>query len=42
MNDYIFILLVVKTRFQLQVGKGGKDGYTSIVGCLRKIIRHEG
>ncbi|KAL7751780.1 hypothetical protein RI367_002780 [Sorochytrium milnesiophthora] len=33
---------VVKTRFQLQVGTGGADGYTSIADCFRKIIKNEG
>jgi solute carrier family 25 2-oxodicarboxylate transporter 21 len=38
----MYPLDVVKTRFQLQVGKGGPDGYTSIVDCFRKIIKAEG
>ncbi|KAK9765862.1 hypothetical protein K7432_005474 [Basidiobolus ranarum] len=38
----MYPLDVVKTRFQLQVGKGGVDGYTSIVDCFRKIIKTEG
>eukprot|EP00160_Parvularia_atlantis_P013853 Unigene3113_Nuclearia_a/m.9553 Unigene3113_Nuclearia_a/g.9553 ORF Unigene3113_Nuclearia_a/g.9553 Unigene3113_Nuclearia_a/m.9553 type:complete len:303 (-) Unigene3113_Nuclearia_a:242-1150(-) len=38
----LFPLDVVKTRFQLQVGKGGADGYTSMLDCFRKIIRREG
>jgi solute carrier family 25 (mitochondrial 2-oxodicarboxylate transporter), member 21 len=33
---------VVKTRFQLQVGKGGPDGYTSMIDCFRKIVQREG
>lgn len=33
---------MVKTRFQLQVGKGGGEGYTSIADCFRKIIKTEG
>ncbi|ORZ40770.1 mitochondrial carrier domain-containing protein [Catenaria anguillulae PL171] len=38
----MYPLDVVKTRFQLQVGKGGPDGYTSIADCFRKIIKQEG
>ncbi|RKP06692.1 mitochondrial carrier domain-containing protein [Thamnocephalis sphaerospora] len=38
----MYPLDVVKTRFQLQVGKGGADGYTSIADCLKKIVRNEG
>ncbi|KAI9152567.1 hypothetical protein H9P43_009359 [Blastocladiella emersonii ATCC 22665] len=38
----MYPLDVVKTRFQLQVGKGGADGYTSIGDCFRKIIKQEG
>ncbi|KAI9138736.1 mitochondrial 2-oxodicarboxylate carrier protein [Paraphysoderma sedebokerense] len=38
----MYPLDVVKTRFQLQVGTGGKDGYTSIADCFRKIIKNEG
>ena len=35
--------IVVKTRFQLQVGKGSaSEGYTSIADCFRKIVRQEG
>ena len=33
---------VVKTRFQLQVGTGGADAYTSIGDCFKKIIKNEG
>ena len=33
---------MVKTRFQLQVGKGGTDGYTSMADCFRKIVQREG
>lgn len=34
---------MVKTRFQLQVGKGAPgEGYTSIMDCFRKIVRQEG
>jgi solute carrier family 25 2-oxodicarboxylate transporter 21 len=37
-------LVVVKTRFQLQVGKGsaGAEHYTSTIDCFRKIIKNEG
>ncbi|KAG0270206.1 hypothetical protein DFQ27_009584 [Actinomortierella ambigua] len=38
----MYPLDVVKTRFQLQVGKGGADGYSSIGDCFRKIIKNEG
>ncbi|KAK9766398.1 hypothetical protein K7432_004537 [Basidiobolus ranarum] len=38
----MYPLDVVKTRFQLQVGKGGAEGYTSIVDCFKKIIKTEG
>ncbi|KAJ3368039.1 hypothetical protein GGF31_006872 [Allomyces arbusculus] len=38
----MYPLDVVKTRFQLQVGTGGADGYTSIADCFRKIIKNEG
>ncbi|KAI0244381.1 hypothetical protein L0F63_003536, partial [Massospora cicadina] len=38
----MYPLDVVKTRFQLQVGKGGKDAYTSIFDCLNKIVKNEG
>ncbi|KAI9220469.1 mitochondrial carrier domain-containing protein [Blastocladiella britannica] len=38
----MYPLDVVKTRFQLQVGTGGADGYTSIADCFRKIVKQEG
>jgi len=38
----LYPLDVVKTRFQLQVGTGGKDGYTSIADCFKRIVRREG
>ncbi|KAJ9068419.1 hypothetical protein DSO57_1031159 [Entomophthora muscae] len=38
----MYPLDVVKTRFQLQVGKGGADAYTSIWDCLTKIVKNEG
>ncbi|KAL1919112.1 uncharacterized protein VTP21DRAFT_2493 [Calcarisporiella thermophila] len=38
----MYPLDVVKTRFQLQVGTGGKDGYSSITDCFQKIIKSEG
>ncbi|KAJ1978831.1 hypothetical protein H4R35_001749 [Dimargaris xerosporica] len=38
----MYPLDVVKTRFQLQVGTGGAEGYTSIGDCFRKIIKNEG
>ncbi|KAJ1975424.1 hypothetical protein H4R34_004339 [Dimargaris verticillata] len=38
----MYPLDVVKTRFQLQVGTGGVEGYTSIGDCFRKIIKNEG
>ncbi|KAG0234478.1 hypothetical protein BGW42_006559 [Actinomortierella wolfii] len=38
----MYPLDVVKTRFQLQVGKGGADGYSSIGDCFKKIIKNEG
>ncbi|KAJ9057806.1 hypothetical protein DSO57_1019297 [Entomophthora muscae] len=38
----MYPLDVVKTRFQLQVGKGGPDNYTSISDCFKKIIKNEG
>lgn len=38
----MYPLDVVKTRFQLQVGKAGPDGYTSVLDCFKKIIRQEG
>jgi solute carrier family 25 2-oxodicarboxylate transporter 21 len=37
----MYPLDVVKTRFQLQVGNA-KDGYTSILDCLTKIVKNEG
>ncbi|KAG0363099.1 hypothetical protein BGZ54_008328 [Gamsiella multidivaricata] len=38
----MYPLDVVKTRFQLQVGTGGADGYSSIGDCFKKIIKNEG
>ncbi|KAI9226822.1 MAG: mitochondrial carrier domain-containing protein [Piptocephalis tieghemiana] len=39
----MYPLDVVKTRFQLQVGKGSGDlAYTSISDCFKKIIKNEG
>jgi len=39
----MYPLDVVKTRFQLQVGKPTDPGaYTSILDCFRKIVRQEG
>lgn len=38
----MYPLDVVKTRFQLQVGKPGAGGYTSILDCFSKIIKQEG
>ncbi|KAJ3116984.1 hypothetical protein HK098_006418, partial [Nowakowskiella sp. JEL0407] len=38
----MYPLDVVKTRFQLQVGSGGKDAYTSIADCLQRIVKQEG
>ncbi|KAG0254612.1 hypothetical protein BG011_005634 [Mortierella polycephala] len=38
----MYPLDVVKTRFQLQVGTGGVDGYKSIGDCFKKIIKNEG
>lgn len=39
----MYPLDVVKTRFQLQVGKTtGPEGYTSILDCFRKIVKQEG
>ncbi|KAJ3085162.1 hypothetical protein HK102_000253 [Quaeritorhiza haematococci] len=39
----MYPLDVVKTRFQLQVGKtAGPDGYSSIADAFRKIIKNEG
>jgi solute carrier family 25 2-oxodicarboxylate transporter 21 len=37
----MYPLDVVKTRFQLQVGKG-PGGYTSIMDCLKRIVQQEG
>lgn len=40
----MYPLDVVKTRVQLQVGKGGADGeaYTGMIDCFSKIIKNEG
>ncbi|KAK5163834.1 hypothetical protein LTR04_002241 [Oleoguttula sp. CCFEE 6159] len=39
----MYPLDVVKTRVQLQTGKGvGEDSYNGMVDCFRKIIRNEG
>jgi len=39
----MYPLDVVKTRVQLQTGKGsGADSYNGMVDCFRKIIRNEG
>ncbi|KAH6617803.1 mitochondrial carrier domain-containing protein [Chaetomium sp. MPI-SDFR-AT-0129] len=39
----MYPLDVVKTRVQLQTGKGaGSDAYTGMLDCFQKIIRHEG
>jgi len=38
----MYPLDVVKTRFQLQVGTGGVDGYSSTLDCFSKMIRKEG
>jgi len=39
----MYPLDVVKTRFQLQVGKpSDPEAYTSIVDCFRKIVKQEG
>ncbi|KAH8666784.1 mitochondrial carrier domain-containing protein [Xylariales sp. PMI_506] len=40
----MYPLDVVKTRVQLQTGKGtgGADSYNGMLDCLRKIVRHEG
>ncbi|KAL2353935.1 mitochondrial carrier domain-containing protein [Cryomyces antarcticus] len=39
----MYPLDVVKTRLQLQTGKGvGEDSYNGMVDCFRKIIRNEG
>ncbi|KAF2460865.1 mitochondrial carrier domain-containing protein [Lineolata rhizophorae] len=42
-RDSPYPLDVVKTRVQLQTGKGtGEDAYSGMVDCLRKIVRNEG
>jgi len=39
----MYPLDVVKTRFQLQVGKSAAEGaYTGVVDCFTKIVRNEG
>lgn len=39
----MYPLDVVKTRVQLQTGKGtGADAYNGMVDCFRKIIKNEG
>ncbi len=39
----MYPLDVIKTRVQLQVGKGtGKDAYSGMFDCFSKIIKHEG
>lgn len=39
----MYPLDVVKTRVQLQTGKGtGPDSYSGMLDCFQKIIRHEG
>ncbi|MCJ1411187.1 Mitochondrial 2-oxodicarboxylate carrier 2 [Ptychographa xylographoides] len=39
----MYPLDVVKTRVQLQLGKGvGDEGYNGMVDCFRKIIKNEG
>lgn len=39
----MYPLDVVKTRFQLQVGKpSDPSAYTSVLDCFRKIVRQEG
>ncbi|KAJ4371984.1 hypothetical protein N0V83_003757 [Neocucurbitaria cava] len=39
----MYPLDVVKTRIQLQHGRvAGGEGYTGVMDCFRKIIRHEG
>jgi solute carrier family 25 2-oxodicarboxylate transporter 21 len=39
----MYPLDVVKTRVQLQTGKGiGEDSYNGMVDCFRKIVRNEG
>lgn len=41
-HGIVYDMIVVKTRFQIQVGTGGAEGYTSITDCFRKIIQQEG
>ncbi|CAG8560054.1 3378_t:CDS:2 [Dentiscutata erythropus] len=38
----MYPLDVVKTRFQLQVNAAGGEKYTSVLDCLRKIVKNEG
>lgn len=39
----MYPLDVVKTRVQLQTGKGGgADSYNGMLDCFRKIIKNEG
>ncbi|KAI8869485.1 mitochondrial 2-oxoglutarate/2-oxoadipate transporter-like protein [Ramicandelaber brevisporus] len=38
----MYPLDTVKTRMQLQIGKGGADGYNSVFGTLRSIVAKEG
>ncbi|KAL8740613.1 MAG: hypothetical protein Q9190_006709 [Brigantiaea leucoxantha] len=39
----VYPLDVVKTRVQLQQGKGvGEEGYNGMIDCFRKIIKNEG
>ncbi|MCJ1311459.1 hypothetical protein MMC25_005130 [Agyrium rufum] len=39
----VYPLDVVKTRVQLQTGKGtGQDSYNGMVDCFRKIVKNEG
>jgi hypothetical protein len=39
----MYPLDVVKTRIQLQTGKGtGADHYNGMVDCFRKIVKNEG
>ncbi|KAG9251308.1 mitochondrial 2-oxodicarboxylate carrier 1 [Emericellopsis atlantica] len=38
----MYPLDVVKTRVQLQTGKGGADHYNGMVDCFRKIVKNEG
>ncbi|OHW96024.1 mitochondrial 2-oxodicarboxylate carrier 2 [Colletotrichum incanum] len=43
LTDARYPLDVVKTRVQLQTGKGvGADHYNGMVDCFRKIVRNEG